>query len=129
MAHFYVVRQKIDKTKEEEKILYYGVPVTSGHISTHKLAEYIADRCSLSKGDVLAAICELGDQIKERLSEGYTVDLENWGSFYLSAGSEGYENPKDCTPHRVKARRICFKMSPSVRKELKYFKFQRKPEL
>lgn len=127
MAHFYVVRPKLDKSGEEEKIRYYGVPVTSGQITTAKLAERIAERCSLSKGDVLAAVCMMGELVLESLRSGYTVDLEDLGSLYLSAGSEGYEDPVKCTPRRVKARRICFKMSPSMRKEMKFIKFERYP--
>ena len=126
MAHFYVVRQKVDKTKDEKKSLYYGVPVTCGRITTRKLAELVADRCSLSPGDVLAAVCEVGNVILERLGEGYSVELDDFGDFYLSAGSEGYENPKDCTPHRVKARRVCFRMASDVRKGMKFVKFERR---
>ena len=127
MAHYYVVREKLDKTGPEEKVRYYGVPVTCGRVTTGKLAELVADRCSLSRGDVLAAVCELGSMIFERLEDGYSVELEGLGDFYLSAGSEGYENPKDCTPHRVKARRVCFRMAPGMRKGMKFVKFERKP--
>ena len=45
MAHFYVVRQKLDKTGAEDKVRYYGVPVTRGRVSTKKLADLVADRC------------------------------------------------------------------------------------
>lgn len=129
MAHFYVVRKKLDKTGAEEKVRYYGVPVTTGRISTNKLAEEVADRCSLTRGDVLAAICELSDVILERLREGYSVELKDLGDLFLSGGSEGYEQEKDCTPHRVKAHRICFRMSPRMRSEMKFVKFKRKPQL
>ncbi|MFQ6928845.1 MAG: hypothetical protein ACLRS8_14305 [Parabacteroides merdae] len=44
------------------------------------------------------------------------VELDGLGDFYLSAGSEGFEDPKKCTPHRVKARRVCFRMAPCVRR-------------
>lgn len=127
MAHYYVVRKKLDKTGAEEKVRYYGVPVTSGRVTTIKLAELIADRCSLSRGDVLAAVCELGSMIMEQLKNGNSVEFSELGDFYLSAGSEGYENPKDCTPHRVKARRVCFRMASKVRDEMQFFKFERHP--
>ena len=77
MAHYYVVRQKLDKTGAEDKVRYYGVPVTCGRVSTKKLADLVADRCSLS--------------------------------------------------HRVKARRVCFRMAPCVRKSMKFVKFERNP--
>ena len=38
MSHAYVVRPKVDKSGETEKIRYYGVPVTSGQVSTEQLA-------------------------------------------------------------------------------------------
>ena len=42
MSHAYVVRPKVDKSGETEKIRYYGVPVTSGQVSTEQLATYIS---------------------------------------------------------------------------------------
>lgn len=127
MAHFYVVRTKSDKTGPVEKKLFYGVPVTKGRITTDQLAEAIADRCSLTRGDVLAAVCEMSDIILERLKDGYSIELKDMGDFYLAAGSEGYEVAKDCTPHRVKAKRVCFRMGSRLRKEMKFFKFERYP--
>lgn len=91
MAHFYVVRTKSDKTGPIEKKLFYGVPVTTGRITTEELAEEIADRCSLTRGDVLATVCEMSDIILERLKEGYSVELKDMGDLYLSAASKGYE--------------------------------------
>ena len=115
MAHYYVVRQKLDKTGAEDKVRYYGVPVTCGRVSTKKLADLVAD------------LCEIGGMILELLKDGYSVELDGLGDFYLSAGSEGFEDPKKCTPHRVKARRVCFRMAPCVRKSMKFVKFERNP--
>lgn len=92
-----------------------------------KLADLVADRCSLSRGDVFASVCEIGGMILELLKDGYSVELDGLGDFYLSAGSEGFEDPKKCTPHRVKARRVCFRMAPCVRKSMKFVKFERNP--
>lgn len=126
MSHHYVVRSKVDKTCSEEKIRYYAVPVTTGQITTEKLAEYISDRCSLTAGDVLAAVSALSELIREQLDCGYTVNLHNLGTFFISAGSEGFDSPEKCTPHHVKAQRVCFKADPCLRKSLKLMKFSRK---
>ena len=56
---------------------------------------------------------------------GYTINLHGIGTLFLSAGSEGYENPKDCTPHRVKAKRLCIKADPEMKKFMKRLKFER----
>lgn len=127
MAHFYVVRAKLDKTGPAERKLFYGVPVTMGRVTTEELADEIADRCSLTRGDVLAAVVELSDVILERLKDGYSVELRDLGDLYLSAGSEGFANKKDCTPRRVKAKRVCFRMGTRLRRQMQYVKFEKYP--
>ena len=79
------------------------------------------------RAEVFASVCEIGGMILELLKDGYSVELDGLGDFYLSAGSEGFEDPKKCTPHRVKARRVCFRMAPCVRKSMKFVKFERNP--
>ena len=75
MSHAYVVRPKVDKSGETEKIRYYGVPVTSGQVSTEQLATYISTRCTFSRGEILAAIIEIGREIQFQLDMGYTINL------------------------------------------------------
>lgn len=70
MSHAYVVRPKVDKSGETEKIRYYGVPVTSGQVSTEQLATYISTRCTFSRGEILAAIIEIGREIQFQLDMG-----------------------------------------------------------
>ena len=148
MSHAYVVRPKVDKSGETEKIRYYGVPVTSGQVSTEQLATYISTRCTFSRGEILAAIIEIGREIQFQLDMGYTINLHGIGTLFLSAGSEGYENPKDCPQsiagrepdcagrsqcglpggdrsHRVKAKRLCIKANPEMKKFIKRLKFER----
>lgn len=129
MAHSYVVREKIDSSSGEKKVKFYAVPVATRQIDTRMLAEEIAEGSALSKGDVLAAICEIGNKIMSHLKAGDSVNLEGLGLFFLSAGSEGYESAEQCTPSRVKARRICFKSCNKQREELVNLKFERKKEI
>ena len=87
MAHYYVVRQKLDKTGAEDKVRYYGVPVTCGRVSTKKLADLVADRCSLSRGDVFASVCEIGGMI-----------LELWVIFIFRQGAKASKIRKNVLP-------------------------------
>ncbi len=108
MTYKYCVRRKTDKSKGEEKVKYYAVPLSSGTVGTEELAENIAHRCTLSEGDVRATIVELMRTIEQELQQGYKVSLEGIGIFSLSATSEGFDSPEECTPAKVKAKRICF---------------------
>ena len=83
MSHAYVVRPKVDKSGETEKIRYYGVPVTSGQVSTEQLATCISTRCTLSRGEILAAIIEIGREIQFQLDMGYTINLHGIGTLFI----------------------------------------------
>lgn len=111
----YVVRRKVDLTKGEKKVRYYGVPKTTGQVSTEELAEAISVRCSLTRADVLAAVSALSDVMQGHLRDGKTVRLDRIGLFSVSASSVGVESPEECTPAKMKAGRICFKAAKEMR--------------
>lgn len=125
----YVVRKKIDKSNGQNITRYYGVPVTSGQVDEDYLAREICARCSLTTGDVLAAVSALSDVMQYHLRNGNTVSLKGIGLFSVSASSEGCETEKECTPAKVKAQRICFKADREMRgilHEITYQKVNRK---
>ncbi len=111
----YVVRKKLDLTKEEKQVRYCAVPVTSGQIDIHELAATICERCSLTRADVLATVSALSDVMQQRLRDGHTVKLDGIGIFSVSASSEAMERREQCTPSKVKAKRVCFKADKEMR--------------
>jgi len=121
----YVVRQKVDKSGEKEKVRYHGVPVSSGQVGMDELARNICERCSLTEADVYAAVIALADVMQTYLMKGNTVHLKDIGLFSISAGSEGYEKPDECTPSKVVAQRVCFKADKEMRSILPQIKYQR----
>lgn len=128
MSHGYVVRSKVDKSGEEEKVRYYGVPVVSEQVTTLQLAEAVSGGASLTRGDVLGAVCELGTAIRRELAGGRSVHLDGIGTFFVSVHSEGCETPKECTPGKVKGERLCFKADPEMRNFIKKIQFERVKE-
>lgn len=120
----YVVRSKVDKISEEEKVQYYGVPVISGTVDEEYLANEISERCSLTPSDVLAALSALSYSIQSHLEDGRSVNLKGIGIFSVSASSEGFDTPEECTPAKVKARRICFRADIALRSILGRMKYK-----
>jgi hypothetical protein len=59
------------------------------------------------------------------LHNGYSVKLDDLGVFSLSATSAGYASPAECTPHRVRPAKICFRADPQLKKNMKNIKFER----
>lgn len=121
----YVVRKKVDKSGEKMLKRYYGVPITSGQITTDRLARDICERCSLTHADVVAAVSALSEVMQGYLEDGHTVNLKDIGLFSVSASSEGCSTPDECTPAKVKAQRVCFKAEGQMRCILEEIKYQR----
>lgn len=120
----YVVRSKVDKSKEEEKKRYYAVPVTSGQVDADYLAREISERCTLTSPDVLATISALSEVIQNHLQIGNTVYLKGIGLFSVSASSPGFDTPEEVTPAKVKAQRICFKADNTMKGILEKMKYK-----
>ncbi len=123
MAKF-VVRKKRNKSGTVDEVLYYAVPVSKGVIDAEYLSGSISRRCTLTRGDVKAAITELACSLQQYLTDGYTVHLEGIGYFTVSASSEGFTDPQECTPRRVKAKRICFRADKHLKEVLKDVRYK-----
>lgn len=124
MAFHYRIKTKRSGIGEK-KAKYYAVPVRSGEITTRQLAKDLSRMSSLSEGDVHAAIIGLSGLVEKYLQEGYSVRLDNLGLFSISATSDGFDTPEECTPHRVKANKICFRAEKELKSNLKFVRFER----
>ncbi|MDR0874558.1 MAG: HU family DNA-binding protein [Prevotellaceae bacterium] len=119
----YSVKQKRNGINDKE--LYYAVPVGRRMIGTREIARELAGRSSLTPTDIRAALIGLAEVMEMWLHKGYSVKLEDVGVFSLSATSAGYASPEECTPHRVRAAKLCFRADPQLKKNLKQVKFER----
>jgi hypothetical protein len=57
------------------------------------------------------------------LKAGKRVYLEDIGYLWLSASSEGFDVPEDCTPSKVQAKRICFRADKELKEVLSEVEF------
>jgi len=112
----------------DKTVKYYAVPVRSGEISTRQLAKDLAQISSISEGDVYATLIGLSKLVERYLQDGYSVRFDDLGLFSVSATSPGYETPEECTPRRVKAKKICFRADKELKRSLKYITFEREKE-
>lgn len=119
------MKRKTDSSKQPPVEKFYATAVSRGVIDTRALAKQIVQRTALTEGDVVATLISLAELMEESLHRGYNVKMERIGTFSLSTTSEGYDNPEDCTPRRVKAKRICYLADAELRKNLEYVKFER----
>jgi predicted histone-like DNA-binding protein len=124
MAFRYRVKRKRSSITDKT-FKYHAVPIYSGEITTRQLARDLARISSLSEGDVLATLVGLSGLVGKYLHEGHKVRLEGLGLLSVSASSEGFDTPDDCTPRRVKPKKICFRAATDLKANLKNIRFER----
>ena len=90
-----------------------------------KLSKGIADKSSLTRGAVMNAIENMVDEIPKYLIEGYSVNLNNFGTLRLSLSSEGVNTPDSFTGDNVKNMRVVFTPSPEFKKTLQNINFEK----
>jgi len=125
MAFQYEVKTKRSGLNDKEA-KYYAIPVRSGEISTRQLAREISKRCTLSEVDVRATLMALSETMQDYLHDGYSVKLDDLGRFTISATSDGFDTPEECTAKKVRAKKICFMADKELKKNLKGIEFERK---
>jgi predicted histone-like DNA-binding protein len=125
MAFQYEVKTKRSGLGNKEA-KFYAIPVRSGEVSTRQLAREISKRCTLSETDVRATLIALTETMQDFLHDGYSVRLDDLGRFTISATSDGYDTPEDCTPKKVRANKICFMADKELKRNLKGIEFKRK---
>ena len=125
MAIKYRVKTKPDNINGQESPKYYAVPVRSGEVNLRMIAKDIANRSSISAGDVFATLMSMIPIVENYLHNGYSVRIDELGIFTISASSKGFDKKEDCLPHRVEARKICFRADASLKRNLKNVKFKR----
>ena len=68
---------------------FYAHLVSTGDLTLRQLAKQIAARSTVSAADTLAVLESLLEVIPESLADGKIVRLGDFGSFSLTASSEG----------------------------------------
>lgn len=74
---------------------FYARSIKSGEIGIKDIERIIEQNCSLKRSDVRAVLTELVDTIKDKLQDGFTVNLDELGRLSLGVKSEGVYRAAD----------------------------------
>ncbi|HIY88511.1 MAG TPA: HU family DNA-binding protein [Candidatus Bacteroides pullicola] len=104
MAYYKKVKQKGDN-KWHPRAVTIGVPAT-----TDEVARQLAEMSTVSPGDVLAVLGNLGTVLARMMNDGRSVHLQGLGTFYLSCSSEGQgvERREEVSARQITATRVRF---------------------
>lgn len=98
MSVKYVVQKNTLKNKKKNQN-YYPQLVINGVLGTKDLADIIAGRSSLTRGDVRNVIDNLADVMNIQLRNGLSIHLEGFGQFRLGlTEAKTVENEEDARP-------------------------------
>lgn len=98
---------------------YYPQLVTLGlSVDLDSIAYVMKEKSSLSLGDIQSVLTNFVEAMRSSLYDGKSVNIQNFGVFSLSARTVGTEKVEDCTVKSIKAVRINFRPSSSVRPNL-----------
>ena len=121
---FYRLVQKANPLDQEHK-QRYATSVNAGKIDTRMIAKTLAQKSSLTTGDVMNVLENLMEEIPRRLSQGYSVSLWELGTFRLSLSSQWVKEQKEFNTRTIK-KKVVFLPSKSFKSELKTIPFEHK---
>jgi len=101
MSVKYNIVERGNPTKPEEPKKFYPSIKTSGRVTTRELVETASEMCSLTASDLMGAIEVILSIIPKELMKGNTVELGDFGSFWLRINADGVENIDDVQPDQI----------------------------
>ena len=108
-----------------DKKRYHARPMFSGTVSTEMLAAIIHDRSSLSVGDILSTITNLGLVLSEQLQEGRRVCIEGIGYFHVSLSCPKIRTKKDMRADKVHVKSVVFRAHKHLKSDMAKVKAER----
>ena len=96
MAIFYnKIQRRNPSLKKDETKLWYPVLRRVDQVKEKEVAKQIADETTLNPKEAEMAVAQLKKVLINALTNGNSVQLGDWGSFYLSISSKGSEKEDD----------------------------------
>lgn len=108
-----------DPRKTDAIAKFYPQLVTLGdNASLDDIAYVMKEKSSLTFGDIQSVLTNFVEAMISTLYNGQSVNIQNFGVFSLSARTEGVTDLKDCTAKNIKAVKINFRPSSTVRPDI-----------
>lgn len=115
MAYYNLKKKPSLTAKEGEKETMYADIVYSGTITAERLIRTVAQRTGFKEGMIEGILSELQNETLEYLSEGYRVELGEFGFFSAKVKSRLVENKNDLRSNSVSFDGVNFRASKSFR--------------
>lgn len=110
MAMNYKAFQSVLENQDGEKLWYPVLVKDGGVITLEQIAKRVAEKSSLTEGDVYNSVRCLIGEMNDKLMNGHSVRLDGLGSFttIAKAGGNGVKTPQEVNASQIKTLRIQF---------------------
>ncbi len=123
--------QEIPRSEGDELRGYYPVLAHSSKISASQLCQMIQERCTATKGDVLAVLNAVAQIIGQELANGGQVEVPDLGMFSPSLASDQriVDTSDKQLAHHLHVDNIKFYPKASLKKKFENVSFRRANDL
>ena len=104
---------------EQKKKGYYPTVVRKKTVGLQEISELSSNWCRMHPYEMEMAIKTALQAIQKELLESNNVCLEGFGTFSLKAESRNVESPDELRAESISVKKVTFKCSPILIKELK----------
>ena len=104
---------------EQKKKGYYPTVVRKKTVGIKEIAELSSNWCRMQPYEMEMAIKTALHAIQKELLDSNNVCLEGFGTFSLKAESRNVENPDELRAESISVKKVAFKCSPILIKEMK----------
>lgn len=120
----YKLVEKANPLKRTEK-KWYANAVNQGVVGQKEIALNIADKSSLTTGDIANVIENLLQEMPKELIQGKSVKLGDFGSFRLSLSSEGADTQEKFNASMIKNAKVIFTPGTQLKEAIAKVKYER----
>lgn len=118
MAIFFNKIERGNPLKKDEPKKWYAALKTVSMKREKEVAQLIADETTLNRKEAEMALDQLEKILIRLLLDSYSVQLGDWGSFYLTCNSEGANTKDEVTANNIKKLNIRFLPGKVLRESL-----------
>lgn len=117
--HYKVVSTSKPGSGKEGSQLWFPKLTGSSQINLHEIAKNLEKRSSASGTDVYLIVRGLVDLLPQLLIDGYTVKLDELGTFRLHAKTDVCEQPEQVSARNIRELRVSFRPDNRIKQQLK----------
>lgn len=118
MALFFKKVEKVNPRDTKAPKKWYAVLKSIGLKREKEIAVLAADGTTLDPKEAQLAFSRFGIIILRMLLDGYTVEIENLGTFRLTANSEGTDKKEELSANNIKGINMRFVPSKTTKEAL-----------